>query len=75
MEVEDRGFGGEIFRFRSNHDLEHIHEIEETSFNRQRLEEHMHKLKIELQTIGREVQSRMREVREQIRRELREVSG
>lgn len=75
MEMEDRGFGGEIFRFRSNHDLEHLHEIEESTFNRQRLEGQMHKLKIELKTIGREVQSRMREVRDQLRRELREVSG
>jgi predicted metalloprotease with PDZ domain len=82
MEMKDRGFSGEMFRFRSNRDMAPEYQFKEQllnrqhlDFNRQNLEQEMNKLKLELKNIGRDVQTKMREVREQLRRELKEVSG
>jgi hypothetical protein len=64
-----------MFRFRSNRDPAPEHQFEEHYLNRQHMEEQMNKIKLEFKTMGHEVQTKMREVLEQLRRELREVAG
>ena len=75
MELEDHGLRGEMFRFRSIPDTDHEFHLEGLNFNRRHFENQMNKLKLELKNIGREVQFKMQEVREQLRRELRTVAG
>jgi len=75
MELEDHGLRGEMFRFRSIPDTDHELHLEGLNFNRRHFENQMNKLKLELKNIGREVQFKMQEVREQLRRELRQVTG
>ena len=75
MELEDRALRGEMFRFRSMPDTDHELHLEGLNFNRRHFEQQMDKLKLELKNIGRRVQFRVQEAREQLRRELREVTG
>jgi len=64
-----------MFRFRSMPDTDHELHMEGLNFNRRHFEQQMDKLKLELKNIGRRVQFRVQEVHEQLRRELREVTG
>jgi len=75
MELENHELRGEMFRFRSMPDTEHELRLEGLNFNRRHFEQQMDQLKQELKNIGRRVQLRVQEAREQLRRELREVTG
>ncbi len=75
MGLEDQGLREGMFRFRSIPDTDRELHLEGLNFNRRHFEQQMNKLKLELKNIGREVQFKMQQARDQLRRELREVTG